>query len=99
MDCFLNYTQGIVATGLSGTSFTFTIYNINNPGTAGSTGNINIQILNSNYAVLSCGSLAGIITSPPSAVKFINITLNNYDIQAVTNYSFFTTISAVPSSI
>lgn len=99
IDCFIDHNNAVVATGITSTSFTITVYGVNNPQTSGSTGNLIIQIVDANNEVQAYGSISGTITSLSSAIQLTSISLDSYDIQAVTSYTFISTISAIPTSV
>ena len=97
--CRPAHSNAIISTGMTGTTFTFVVYGVNNPGLPGASGNLVIQILNSSNQVISYGTTFFTITSLPSSISLQSITLLDYSMQAVTNYTFITAISAIPTSV
>ena len=99
IDCYQAYTSSIQASGIVSSNFTFIIYGLNNPGSIGDTGSINIQIISSSNNVKSYGTISTAITNAPSTLQIINITLSDYNVCAVANYTFITTAPSIPTSI
>ena len=47
----------------------------------------------------SYGTISTAITNAPSTLQIINITLSDYNVCAVANYTFITTAPSIPTSI
>jgi hypothetical protein len=89
----------IQASGLSKSSFSFSIYDVNNPNNEGIIENIRVQVVDSSGVVLYSGSYSFTVTGLPDGIDLKSISLGNYDINEETQYSFITDFDTLPSVV
>ena len=99
VDCETMVYKAVKMTGLEGSDFYVNVYGVNNPGQTGDSGNILVQIVDSEGLVKSYGYYSFTASSLPSGILIKSIELASYDVNEVTDYTFITQVDVLPSEI
>lgn len=105
VSCHYEYPNGIIVKGFNitdpGVQFFIQIQNVYNPPLAGSAGSFSIASVNSSSheVIDSLSSLiSATITSIPSVLNLVSISLGSYNTRASTSYTFQSAFASIPST-